>query len=115
MATPIPRPTYARNDTDQVTGSDYEGQPMKKSAGVMMDELDFKDGAGASSSGSDIKKKYDDGSDSEHGIATERFENLVLDDSEIHYSRPVENAIDLVTEVLHVDDDTSINPWTFRM
>lgn len=113
METPAPRPAYARSDTDQVSNE----QPTKKSAGIVMNEVDSKSEEGASS-GSDIKKKpYDDGgnSDSEHGVTNERFENLEMDDSEIRYSKPAEDAMDLVTEVLHVDDDTSINPWTFRM
>ena len=28
---------------------------------------------------------------------------------------PVETAKDLLTKVLHVDDDPSISPWTFRL
>ena len=27
----------------------------------------------------------------------------------------VSTAEDIVTKVLHVDDDTTLNPWTFRM
>ena len=27
----------------------------------------------------------------------------------------VDTAADLVTNILHVDDDPSLNPWTFRM
>jgi hypothetical protein len=30
---------------------------------------------------------------------------------EIH----LETAADIVTQVIHLDDDPSINPWTFRM
>ena len=30
-------------------------------------------------------------------------------------SKHVASATELVTQVLHVDDDTSLNPWTFRM
>ena len=28
---------------------------------------------------------------------------------------PVSTAEDLVTNILHVDDDPTLNPWTFRM
>jgi hypothetical protein len=31
-----------------------------------------------------------------------------------HYDRPAETAEDLVTEVIHVRDNPSLNPWTFR-
>lgn len=32
-----------------------------------------------------------------------------------HHNSPPENAKDLVTEVLKVEDDPTINPWTFRV
>lgn len=37
--------------------------------------------------------------------------------AEDHFGEPdvVETAKDIVTHVLHVDDDPSLNPWTFRM
>jgi hypothetical protein len=31
-----------------------------------------------------------------------------------HYTAPVETSEELVTEVLHVEDDPTLNPWTFR-
>jgi hypothetical protein len=37
------------------------------------------------------------------------------EDGEEHYTRPAETAEDLVTEVLHVHDDPTLNPWTFRV
>lgn len=119
MATPIPRPTYIRSDTDQVDHelpADHE-LPKKKTADATLTELHSSGSEGAFSASDDKKIPYYDGSgsDSERDATNEHFENLVLDDSEIHYSKPVENAMDLVTEVLHVDDDTSLNPWTFRM
>jgi hypothetical protein len=30
------------------------------------------------------------------------------------YNAPPETATDLITEVLHAQDDPSLNPWTFR-
>jgi hypothetical protein len=30
-------------------------------------------------------------------------------------TRPLETAEDIVTNVIHVDDDPSMNPWTVRM
>jgi hypothetical protein len=35
------------------------------------------------------------------------------DGSEL-YNVPPETAKDLITEVLHVEDDPTLNPWTFR-
>jgi hypothetical protein len=35
-------------------------------------------------------------------------------DSE-NYDKPAETANDLITEVIHVEDDPSLNPWTFRV
>jgi hypothetical protein len=31
------------------------------------------------------------------------------------YNTPAETAKDLVTEVLHAEDDPTLNPWTFRV
>ena len=36
------------------------------------------------------------------------------DDGSELYNTPPETAKDLVTEVLHVEDDPTLNPWTFR-
>jgi hypothetical protein len=36
------------------------------------------------------------------------------DNGEEHYNVPAETAKDLVTEVIHAQDDPSLNPWTFR-
>jgi hypothetical protein len=32
-----------------------------------------------------------------------------------NYNTPAETANDLITEVIHVRDDPSLNPWTFRV
>jgi hypothetical protein len=32
-----------------------------------------------------------------------------------HYNAPVESAKDLVTEVIHARDDSTLNAWTFRV
>src|ERR1700760_3621842 len=37
------------------------------------------------------------------------------EDGEEHYTRPAETAEDLITEVIHVRDDPTLNPWTFRV
>jgi hypothetical protein len=49
-------------------------------------------------------------------IATPPLSPEYLDeDGERHYTAPAETAEDLVTEVIHVTDDPSLNPWTFRV
>jgi hypothetical protein len=35
-------------------------------------------------------------------------------DEKIH-TKPPKSALDLVTEILAVEDDPSMNPWTFRL
>jgi hypothetical protein len=37
------------------------------------------------------------------------------EDGEEHYNAPAETAEDLITEVIHVRDDPTLNPWTFRV
>jgi hypothetical protein len=39
---------------------------------------------------------------------------FIDEDGEEHFTAPAETAEDLVTEVIHVTDDPSLNPWTFR-
>jgi len=36
-------------------------------------------------------------------------------DGVAHIKEPVTTAEDLVTQVIHVQDDPSLNPWTFRV
>lgn len=38
-----------------------------------------------------------------------------IEDTDSDEKVQAETAEDLVTHVLHVDDDPSVNPWTFRM
>jgi hypothetical protein len=64
------------------------------------------------------EKRLDDAQQIEY--FDEKRENVSLTDSEARYeARPkkdrLKSARDLVTEVLLVEDDPSVNPWTFRM
>ena len=36
------------------------------------------------------------------------------DDDELIHNTPAETATDFITEVIHAEDDPSLNPWTFR-
>jgi hypothetical protein len=54
--------------------------------------------------------------DEEKSIGAEPHENHLIDeDGERHYTEPAETPKDLITEVIHVTDDPSLNPWTFRV
>jgi hypothetical protein len=37
------------------------------------------------------------------------------EEGEEHFNVPAETAEDLITEVIHVRDDPTLNPWTFRV
>jgi hypothetical protein len=50
----------------------------------------------------------------EHETARPGAAAYVDDQGLQHYSEPVETAEELVTEVIHVEDDPTLNPWTFR-
>jgi hypothetical protein len=39
---------------------------------------------------------------------------FVDEDGEEHFTAPAETATDLITEVIHVTDDPTLNSWTFR-
>jgi len=39
---------------------------------------------------------------------------LIDEEGEEHFTAPAETAEDLITEVIHVTDDPTLNPWTFR-
>ena len=41
--------------------------------------------------------------------------NASHNDDDHHYTKPPSTARDLVTEILRVEDDPTLNPWTFRM
>jgi hypothetical protein len=54
--------------------------------------------------------------DEEKSIGVEPHESHLIDeDGEKLYTEPAETPNDLITEVIHVTDDPSLNPWTFRV
>ncbi|OQO11666.1 hypothetical protein B0A48_03393 [Cryoendolithus antarcticus] len=99
------RPGFARKDTEGIPFSDMPSS--SKSQGYEFQDRGAKDGTnvGITEEGSD-DKKYDD-------IGNE-LPNYA-DDEEGHFTKPVETAQDLTTQVLHVDDDPSLSPYTFRV
>lgn len=102
------RPGFARTNTERhENGADIELQNrdpgVGKSTGTYeINDPDVKDGTYV-----DVKDAHD------------------FDDSPPHYedggdgfakvTEPVETAKDLITQVLHVDDDPTLNPYTFRV
>lgn len=46
---------------------------------------------------------------------TQDFESSDHDSDHIKRTKPPTTARDLVTEILLVEDDPTLNPWTFRM
>lgn len=96
------RPTFGRVDTD-IPLSDLDS----KSPGHLKDE----------SSRDASKRDYLD-EDKSAGAHVTEVDGLPTYDAEAedHFGEGivVTNAKDLVTHVLHVDDDPSLNPWTFR-
>ena len=104
------RPGFSRANTDRAVSSteDIELQ-HSADAGVgnskgtsEFRDPDAKDGAAITVESAGNREEsppgYEDDGD-EHGKVTE----------------PVETAKDLVTQVLHVDDDPTLNPFTFRV
>ncbi|KAF2665474.1 OPT superfamily oligopeptide transporter [Microthyrium microscopicum] len=48
------------------------------------------------------------------GLGTLGLPVILDEDGEEQYNAPAETAKDLITEVIHVTDDPTLNPWTFR-
>ena len=95
------RPTFARNDTDMPMSDLEKSGGIAKSAspnGSLSDDPEVQKGARAQSTGVDSTLPHYDAREDDH------FGEGVV----------VETAKDVVTHVLHVDDDPSLNPWTFR-
>lgn len=98
------RPSFARSNTDislthldnkngeQSSSNIYQAGDRKHSIGKE------EHGKTAEVNGTDDLPAYDVDEDYGHG-----------------HMRRVSDAKDIVTSVLHVEDDPSINPWTFRM
>jgi hypothetical protein len=99
--------------THRASASDGIEQDTAKSTGM---DLDTKDSGLAHSSSisnesTDSPKAFDEKSP-EIGVAAPAYdEENAGHDGHLH----VASAKELVTNVLSVDDDPTLNPWTFRM
>jgi len=86
------RPSFPRADTDAISMTSMNQSSGSKGQPEYLGE-DYKNPKGPSYVAEDEVPQYE---------------------TEVGEVRPVEDAKDLVTKVIHVDDDMSINPWYVR-
>ncbi|THY02860.1 OPT superfamily oligopeptide transporter [Aureobasidium pullulans] len=112
MSTPQQRPGFSRVDTDMASGIELQSNREHASKAPLSSGLEIltsntKSGA----MGGDVKEvpPYQSSDDySVHeGTATGEY---IAEEHKI-----VETAEDIVNQVLSVEDDPTLNPWTFRM
>jgi hypothetical protein len=96
ISSSIPQHSSEKDSRNGATHSEISNND--KRADIAVEKLD-------SSNPSDVEKVH---------IHQTTLGDFVDEDHE-HYDRPAETAKDLVTEVLHVRDDPTLNPWTFRV
>ncbi|CAD0012917.1 unnamed protein product [Aureobasidium pullulans] len=112
MSTPQQRPGFSRVDTDMASGIELQStrehnSKAPLSSGLEIPTPDTKSGA----TGGDVKEipPYQGSDDYSVHEGTTTGEYI----AEEH--KIVETAEDIVNQVLSVEDDPSLNPWTFRM
>ena len=96
------RPSFSRHDTDAVVNED-EKKPYGTTTSVDKSSAEFRG------------SKESVGKGFEAGITEPppyHDTEAAIGEGEIG---ALETAEDIVTTVIHVDDDPTINPWTFRM
>ena len=64
---------------------------------------------------SSLSKTSSNGVSNEKDVNIEATPAYDVESGESEEPHHVSTAKDLVTNILHVDDDPSLNPWTFRM
>ncbi|KAK3654286.1 hypothetical protein LTR22_010762 [Elasticomyces elasticus] len=89
------RPGFVRSSTERKEGVELQASPASSQKDATYS--DIKEGTTYDVT-EDSPPDYEDGGD---GFAK--------------VTEPVETAKDFITQVLHVDDDASLNPYTFRM
>ena len=99
------RPGFERHATDDVSLSNLSpsGSSSKHGAAELYD-----DGSSTKGGKTDIDVKPIDGE-------FRRESEVVDNDGFAIVTEPVTDANDLITQVIHVDDDPTLNPYTFRM
>ncbi len=96
------RPAFSRVDTDvALTDIDHKSKPSS-----------------ANGSGLDHEPQLANDKDKVHDHAVHEVGDISYDVTAEHdhfgEAIVVQDAEELVTHVLHVDDDPTLNPWTFR-
>jgi hypothetical protein len=84
---------------------------MAKSKGIIATTIEKASEKGSQST---ERAEFIESDSKKAGVTTVEY---AYSDEEKHHdtSKPPTTARDLVTEVLVVEDDPSVNPWTFRM
>jgi len=96
------RPAYARPDTDLSMGVAIDSKAQE---------------AGSNDIYNNDEKSSEANERGDFEVVTEAGLPTYDVQAEDHFGEAdvVNTAKDIVTHVLHVDDDPSLNPWTFRM
>jgi hypothetical protein len=97
------RPSYSRQDTDAVIVDEKQPYGMTTATDNSSGEL--------SKSKDSIAKGQEAGSILE-APAYDRDAEAAFGQGDV---KNLETTEDIVTTVIHVDDDPTLNPWTFRM
>lgn len=111
MSDPKQRPGFARVSTDMAVGTELQSydEGSKKTA----------ISSGVETAGSDTKtgKVSHDGKEIPPYQSSEEYSvhGGVVGDYVAGEHKIVETAEDIVNQVLTVEDDPTLNPWTFRM
>jgi hypothetical protein len=98
------RPSFTRHDTDAVVNED-EKKPYAATTSADHSSTEFR------GSKESMGKGYEGGTTALPPPYHHDTE-AAIGEGEIG---ALETAEDIVTTVIHVDDDPTINPWTFRM
>lgn len=114
MADPKQRPGFARANTDMASsGIELEPSSSKRdyskaphSSGLEIETPDTKAGVVAGS----VKEVSPYQENDDYSIHEGTAGNYVAEEHKV-----VETAEDIVNQVLSVEDDPTLNPWTFRM
>jgi hypothetical protein len=106
------RSSYAREDTD-ITPEENAGRTSQSNRrGSKIDQLFPKEFHATTPEKPAISEKgIEDGSGRESGTDLPQYEGEMYGR---HQSMVATTAEDLVTRVINVEDDPTLNPWTFR-
>ena len=98
------RPSYTRQDTETVGGVD-EKKPHNSAVDIDHSSEEYHH---------QYRSSKEHTSKDEAGLPTYQYHDTeaAIGEGEIG---TLETAEDIVTTVIHVDDDPTLNPWTFRM